>query len=70
MMRLISVKCSYKNTISYHSAALLTLSFLLYGFVHVFYFIRKLAQALLVEVSYIFYCFLLVMKTNEQKNLL
>ena len=58
-----------KNTISYHSVALSTLSFPLCGILHVF-FIRNLAQALLVEVSKILYCFLLLLKTKEEKNLL
>ena len=50
-MWLILVQFSYKNTFSYHSVALSKLSFPLCGFVHVFYFIRNLAQALLVGVS-------------------
>ena len=59
----ILVKCSYNNTISYNSVALSTLSFSLCDFLHVSYFIRNLAQVLLLEVSYLLFSIV-----NENKR--
>ena len=61
----VDVRCSYKNTISYHSVALSTLSFPLCGFVHVFLFYKKPS---LGPTSRSFLNFLLFSIVNENKR--